>query len=78
MGRLNLKPTFNKQFKVQKGAGPVYNYNRPLPNQKSTNKDQFVKKFVLCEGDIDNLVKYVWEFGTTGDHLGYVDCDYVE
>jgi hypothetical protein len=78
MGRINVKPSFNKQFKVQKGAGPVYNYNRPLPNQKLVDNDQFSKKFVLCEGDIDNVVTYVWEFSSTGDHLGYVDCDYVE
>lgn len=83
MKRFNIKPYQNKQFKVQKGAGPVYTYNksRPVPENLNTNqtvKNKFNKEYVLCQGEIDNVVQYVYENGSTGDHLGYVDCDYVE
>ena len=83
MKRFNAKPYNNKQFKVQKGAGPVYTYNKvqSVPQGVTTNqniKNKLSKNYILCEGEIDNVVQYVYENGPTGDHLGYVDCDYVE
>lgn len=83
MKRFSVKPFQNKQFKVKKGAGPVYDYNksRPVPEGITVSqniKKELTKEFILCGGDIDNVVQYVYENSVTGDHIGYVDCDYVE
>ena len=41
MKRFNAKPSNNKQFKVQKGAGPVYTYNKvqSVPQGVTTNQN---------------------------------------
>jgi histidinol-phosphate/aromatic aminotransferase/cobyric acid decarboxylase-like protein len=83
MKRFNVKPFQNKQFKVQKGAGPVYTYNksRPVPEGVAVTqnvKKELTKEYILCGNGVDNVVQYVYENLPTGDHSAYVDCDYVD
>lgn len=83
MKRFNVKPFQNKQFKVQKGAGPVYTYNksRPVPEGIVTSqniKKDLTKDYILCGNDFDNVVQYVYENLPNGNHSAYVDCDYVD
>ena len=68
-GRPNARP----------GAGTIrYTWN-PTPRQApSNNRNQRVGPDP-CSGPYDNLVGYVWEIDTSnGQHLAYVDCDYVD
>ncbi len=78
MARVISNKPFSKQCNVRRGAGPVYNKFCP-PNQDSQilNKRK-ESKLSLCSGEYDNLVSYVFEIQTNGNHLAYVDCDYVE
>lgn len=68
---------FSKRPNIRKGAGPVY--NKFKPQKVDTQKNQKVEsKLPPCSGEFDNLVAYVYEIDLSGNHLGYVDCDYVE
>lgn len=72
----------NKPFKnkpnVRPGAGTIrYTWNAPerTPPGKRTKSSTYEP----CNGPYDNLVSYVWEIDTSnGQHLAYVDCDYVD
>lgn len=65
---------------VEKGAGPVYVYQRPVTNQKSNRNGKYSmgSNKVNCGVNIDNVVTYVYNINNDGNHLSYVDCGYVE
>ena len=68
-GRPNARP----------GAGTIrYTWNPPVRTAPSNDRTKAVGN-EPCFGPYDNLVKYVWEIDTSnGQHLAYVDCDYVD
>jgi len=69
---------FSRQCNTRKGAGPVYYKFCPPENiSDTTSKARRIVK-EPCFGEYDNLVAYVFEVDNTGNHLAYVDCDYVE
>jgi hypothetical protein len=76
--RVSSNKAFRNSKRVKKGAGPVYLTARELPTEKKKNSGGFIETRVGCSGAIDNDVKYVYEIAGDGNHLGYVDCDYVE
>lgn len=69
---------FKRQCNLRAGTGPVYVRSCPPTNTANNqSRGTFVKK-ESCFGQYDNLVNYVWEVDVTnGNHLAYVDCDYV-
>lgn len=78
MSRVVSNTPFNRQCNVRKGAGPVY-YKFCPPEQTADNRSKTRPSTkVPCFGEYDNLVSYVFEIDLTGNHLAYVDCDYVE
>jgi hypothetical protein len=78
MARVTSNKPFNRQCNVRKGAGPIYNKFCP-PEQNSNNVTRTrIPEKNPCFGEYDNLVAYVFEIDFTGNHLAYVDCDYVE
>ena len=78
MARIISNNPFSKRPSVRKGAGPVYNIVKKPNNNVSNLNKKVVSELSLCSGDYDNLVSYVYEIQTNGNHLSYVDCDYVE
>jgi hypothetical protein len=77
--RVSSNRAFRNSKNVKKGAGPVYLSSNPLPTRKEKNSGGFLKSDrVGCGGVFDNDVKYVYEINTDGNHLAYVDCEYVE
>jgi hypothetical protein len=78
MGRVTSNKPFSRQCNVRSGSGPIYNKFCPPVD---VNNDIFKgrTKKVNCFGPYDNLVGYVWEIDlSNGNHLAYVDCDYVD
>jgi hypothetical protein len=71
---------FKGKPKVRKGAGPVYNTLIPQSDSRNNlTRGKGIKIKEPCFGPYDNVVKYVYEIDTSnGNHLAYVDCDYVE
>ncbi len=73
----------NKPFKnrpnARPGAGTIrVTWNSP-PMQAPSNNRNTTAVSNPCDGPYDNLVGYVWEIDTSnGQHLAYVDCDYVD
>jgi hypothetical protein len=65
---------------VQKGAGPVYVYRKSGSNKNLIkNKTQLKKERTLYGDNIDNVVGYSYEIDpNNGNHIPYVDSDYVE
>ena len=60
------------------GAGPVYNKFNTPPNVANDNKRKNIPQKEPCFGPYDNTTNYVWEVDVSnGNHLAYVDCDYV-
>jgi hypothetical protein len=77
--RVSSNKAFRNSKKVKKGAGPVYLTTKGLPTEKKKNSGGFLTTDrVGCGGAFDNNVKYVYEINTDGNHLAYVDCEYVE
>lgn len=76
--KVTSKTPFKGKPNLRAGAGPVYLKVKGLPNvANNETRRTFVTK-EPCFGPYDNLVNYVWEIDTTnGNHLAYVDCDYV-
>lgn len=72
----------NKPFKDRPNARPSagimrYTWN-PTPRQAPSNSRSTRVGPNPCSGPYDNLVGYVWQIDTSnGQHLAYVDCDYV-
>lgn len=76
MAIVSNKP-FSNRPNVRKGAGPVY--NKFVPQKQDSQKGQtLTSKLEPCSGQFDNVVQYVFEIDLSGNHFGYVDCDYVE
>lgn len=65
---------FPNQPNVRKGAGPMNYKWEATPFQKTGEKH---RGLIGCNGYIDNLVTYVYNVLPDGNHLAYVDCDYV-
>lgn len=78
MKRIVTNKPFSGRGNIRAGAGPVYLRIKSTERISSNTTATKVKK-VLCFGIYDNLVGYVWETDlTNGNHIAYVDCDYVE
>jgi hypothetical protein len=78
MKKIVSNKPFSGKNSLRAGAGPVYLRIKPTERISSNTENVKVKK-VLCFGIYDNLVGYVWEVDlTNGNHIAYVDCDYVE
>lgn len=78
MGKVTSNKPFSRQCNVRSGAGPVY-YKFCPPTNTRNNVGRGVTRKTPCFGSYDNLVNYVWEVDTSnGNHLAYVDCDYVD
>lgn len=77
MARVTSNKPFSGQRNIRAGAGPVYNkFYPPTDAKNNTGRGRIQKE--PCFGPYDNLVNYVWEVDTSnGNHLAYVDCDYV-
>ena len=62
-------------------AGPVKYKWKPLSFQK-VKKPKSPDRVETCSDtiifDIDNVVTYVYEILSDGNHSAYVDCDYVD
>ncbi|NIQ15673.1 MAG: hypothetical protein GTO02_15120 [Candidatus Dadabacteria bacterium] len=76
MARPNVSSNkaFRKQANIRRGAGPIHNkfINQPFNKRKDKQAGR-----VGCDGVIDNNVTYVYNILPDGNHLAYVDCDYV-
>jgi hypothetical protein len=77
MARITSNQPFKNRGNVRRGAGPVYNKFKPQKTDVQ-NVPIVTSKLAPCDGQFDNLVQYVFEYDLSGNHLGYVDCDYVE
>lgn len=80
MARITSNKPFSRQCNIRQGSGPVYTKFCEPPNVRNnvTRSGTVGRKKEPCFGPYDNLVKYVFEVDTsTGNRLGYVDCDYV-
>ena len=69
---------FRNSRRVLKGAGPVFLSAKVLPRQKNREGCGTVHTRSGCDGPIDNNVTYVYDFGSNGNHVSYVECDYVD
>ena len=75
-------PASNKAFRnsrnVRSMAGSIkYTWN-PIPSER---RKKPTRGPVVCDNatPIDNVVTYVYDIDPiTGDHIAYVDCDYVD
>jgi|TARA_R110000803_G_scaffold130962_2_gene198200 hypothetical protein len=73
----------NNPFKgkpnVRAGAGTVrYTWNPPVNTAPGNSRNQNTT-LSPCSGPYDNLVRYVFDVDlSNGNHLAYVDCDYVD
>lgn len=77
MAKVTSNRPFSRQCNIRSGTGPVYNKFCP-PTDANNNAIKGKKKKDPCFGPYDNLVNYVWVVDVTnGNHLAYVDCDYV-
>lgn len=77
--RVTSNRAFRNSKYVKKGAGPVYQTYRPLPKVKERNSGNFLSSNRTgCGGEFDNVVTYVYDINNDGNHLAYVDCDYVD
>lgn len=76
--RITSKSPFKGKPNRRAGTGPIYNrFNTPPNISNNSGRTSRVVK-TACFGPYDNVTNYVWEVDTTtGDHLAYVDCDYV-
>jgi hypothetical protein len=69
---------FSRQCSIRSGSGPIYNKFCP-PTDSVNNVVSSRQKKEPCFGNYDNNVNYVWVIDlTNGNHLAYVDCDYVD
>ncbi|MFN7656395.1 MAG: hypothetical protein ACK5OW_01240 [bacterium] len=69
---------FKGQPNMRRGAGPVYYKWKPLPFEKGGNLKQTGLK-LICDNVVDNITTYVYDIDpANGNHLAYVNCDYVE
>lgn len=69
---------FSKQCNVRAGAGPIYS-KFCAPTDAANNAKSGKSKKEPCFGPYDNSVGYVWIVDlNNGNHLAYVDCDYVD
>jgi len=76
--KISSKSPFKGKPNLRTGAGPVYNKFITPPNVANNKSRGTILKQEPCFGPYDNLVNYVWEVDVTnGNHLAYVDCDYV-
>jgi hypothetical protein len=74
--RVNSNKPFGGQCNINSTAGPVYSKFCPPVNVADNTVKNNRKN--PCFGPYDNLTNYVWEVDlTNGNHLAYVDCDYV-
>jgi len=77
MGRVTSNKPFSRQCNVRSGAGPIYSKFCP-PTDAKNNVGRGGTQKEPCFGPYDNLVNYVWQIDlSNGNHLAYVDCDYV-
>lgn len=76
---ISSNKSFRGSKKVRAMAGPIkYTWN-PIPSEK-LNKS-YTRGIQTCDNSTpyDNVVTYVYDIDPiTGDHIAYVDCDYVE
>lgn len=77
--RITSNRPFSNKCNLRAGTGPVYNKFCP-PSNTSTGGGRTTKIIKEpCFGPYDNVVNYVYQIDTSnGNHLAYVDCDYVE
>jgi hypothetical protein len=76
--RINSNNPFKGKNNIRAGAGPVYNKFKPTPTILNNGSRSTTPPQSPCFGEYDNTVNYVWEIDlTNGNHLAYVDCDYV-
>ena len=89
MKRGSSNRAFRKSKNVRKGSGPVHYKWQPKPFEKIRTGRQREERITEikrnspnpipgCNGPIDNVVMYVWESMTDGNHSSYVECDYVD
>jgi hypothetical protein len=74
---------FAGQCNIRAGAGTIkYKWCPPDNGARGggiTRAGVVKSKQSPCFGEYDNLVSYVWEVDiNNGNHLAYVDCDYVD
>jgi hypothetical protein len=72
--RISQNKPFPNSKNVRRGAGPMSYQWSPTPFQK---KSETQKGLIGCNGYIDNITTYVYNILNNGDHLAYVNCDYV-
>lgn len=78
MAKINSNKPFKGKPNIRAGAGPVYNKFKPLTNVPNNKVRGTIVVKEPCFGPYDNLVNYVWEPDlSNGNHLAYVECDYV-
>jgi hypothetical protein len=69
---------FSRQCNIRSGSGPIYNKFCPPTNATNNTSSGRAKK-EPCFGPYDNIVNFVWVVDlSNGNHLAYVDCDYVD
>ena len=82
MKKVNSNKPFNNRCNLRAGAGPIYNKFCPTPNNPNGSKTKggdYKGVKLPCSQLYDNLVNYVWEIDlSNGEHLSYVECDYVD
>lgn len=70
---------FGRQCNLRAGAGPVYNKFCPPTNTQDGGDRGININKIPCFGQYDNVVNYVYQIDlSNGNHIAYVDCDYVE
>ncbi len=75
---ITSKSPFKGKPNRRAGSGPVYNRFNTPPKLASGRGGQKLVAPPPCFGQYDNVTNYVWEVDLeNGNHLAYVDCDYV-
>jgi len=78
--RVSSKSPFKGRPNRRAGTGPVFNSfltPSPVPSGR-TERRKTIPEENPCFGPYDNTTNYVWEVDVSnGNHLAYVDCDYV-
>jgi hypothetical protein len=76
--KITSKSPFKGKPNRRAGTGPVYNkFNTPPRISSGRVKTNTLEK-EPCFGPYDNITNYVWVIDVSnGNHLAYVDCDYV-
>lgn len=77
--RYSSQSPFKGKPNARPSGGTVrYSWKSPEKTAPSNNRTKS-STYTLCNGPYDNLVSYVWEVDVSnGQHLAYVDCDYVD